>query len=133
VEGVFSSSKDVSISQKCKREAPKPTPLLFITKHSRGSRYALVGGNRRVHRLGNKRGRPRPSHRKLPHVLSARRSNDRVPNADVSIRRALSATLPREQLTSPPPDTDARRLSLQHYRVRRTKASMSPLYSLNRC
>jgi hypothetical protein len=41
VEGVFSSSKYASISQMCKREPQRDGNLLFITFHSRASRYQL--------------------------------------------------------------------------------------------
>jgi hypothetical protein len=51
VEGVFSRSKCASISQICKSEPPRAGHLLFITFHSRASRYQLhwtiFGGVRR--------------------------------------------------------------------------------------
>jgi hypothetical protein len=51
VEGVFSSSKCASISQMCKSVPPRAGHLLFITFHSRASRYQLhltiFGGDRR--------------------------------------------------------------------------------------
>jgi hypothetical protein len=50
VEEKFSSSKYASITQKRKSFflPPKATSLLFITKHSRGSRWRLVEVIRRV-------------------------------------------------------------------------------------
>jgi hypothetical protein len=49
VEGNFSSSKCDSIFQMCKREPPRVDHHLFITFHSRASRYIPVEGDRHGH------------------------------------------------------------------------------------
>jgi hypothetical protein len=68
VEGVFSSSKDVLISQKCKSFSPRADHLLFIEWGRGASRYATIAPDRRVCRLTDRRGRQRLLHHAMPRV-----------------------------------------------------------------
>jgi hypothetical protein len=103
---VFSSSKNVSISQKCKRVTPKTGHQLFIAKGKQLAVSALVGGNERV-------GIQRLSLGCMPRVPRSQISNGRFYPTDASVaQRTQSSKLPNRA------ELHQTRPSLEHHHIR---------------
>jgi hypothetical protein len=146
VKEVFSSSKDVSISQKCKSLPPRADHLLFIEWGRGASRYATVAPNRRVYRLTDRRSRQRLSHHVTPSVPELQNpmvkfTMRQTPPTlhSLSVRRAIDAAqkalTPRSAMTdaSVGRSTDAaQRLSLLRLSTLLTPRATDANYSVRR-